>query len=67
MVGRGREQELSNFYAQGGEAWQWLVAVDLDKDAPPQKVAAADRVLQEEVRRFVVAEHPVSHFVAVDE
>lgn len=48
MVGRGTERELSNFYAQGVEPGQLLVAVDLDDDAPPQKVAAADRVLQQD-------------------
>jgi hypothetical protein len=47
MVARGSERELSNFYAQGIEPGQLLVAVDLDEHAPPQRVAAADQVLQQ--------------------
>jgi hypothetical protein len=57
MVGRGFERELSNFYAQGIEPGQLLVAVDLDEHAPPQRVAAADRVLQQDASATISLPH----------
>lgn len=57
MVGRGSERELANFHAQGVAPGQLLVAVDLDENAPPQKVAAADRVLQRDASATISLPH----------
>lgn len=44
MMTRGAERELSDFYSQGIIPGQLLLAVELPEDAPPDKIAAADRV-----------------------
>jgi hypothetical protein len=46
MLTRGAEQELSNYYAQGVIPGQVLLAVDLEDNAPREKIAAADRVFE---------------------
>lgn len=59
MVQRGGERELADFHAQALEPGQLLVAVDLDDQAAPDKVAAADRVLQHDARTTFSLPHEV--------
>lgn len=44
MMTRASERELSDYYDQALLPGKLLVAVDLKDDAPPEKLAAADRV-----------------------
>ena len=57
MVSRGSERELADFHAHSLEPGQLLVAVDLEEDASPQKVSAADEVLRSETPTTVTLPH----------
>jgi hypothetical protein len=44
MLTRASERELSDYYDQAVVPGKLLLAVDLEDDAPPEKLTAADRV-----------------------
>ena len=57
MVNRGSERELADFHAHNLGPGQLLVAVDLEEDAAPQKISAADEVLRSEAPATVTLPH----------
>jgi hypothetical protein len=57
MMTRGSERELSDYYDQAVVPGQVLVAVDLPDDAPPAKLAAADRIFDRLTGGHAAADH----------
>jgi hypothetical protein len=45
MMTRANERELSNYYSQAVIPGRILLAVDLPDDTPPQRIADAERII----------------------